>query len=63
VIDKKSIVALGVADSNYKSDNFPLLKLAVTNDEELELQLKGPKSWHSNILNHNFICGGLLVIT
>jgi hypothetical protein len=57
VIDKKSIVALGVADSYHKFDKFPLPKLAVTNDEEIELQLKVPKSQHSNIPNYNFICG------
>jgi hypothetical protein len=42
VNDKKLIVALDDADSNYKSDKFPLLKLAATNDEEIGLQLKGP---------------------
>jgi len=33
VIDKKSVVVFGVADSDYKSgksDKFPLLRLAVT---------------------------------
>jgi hypothetical protein len=40
VIDKKSVVALRVADQIIRL--IPLLKFAVTNDEEIELQLKGP---------------------